>query len=444
MSQDLLEVNQLIEKIEYNLKHKFVISTSFKDIQEGKLNFTRRRFMIFVYIILLVNILRSFIGTFVPGDSLLHFYSVNPLIGFGFLGRFMSCVFISGYIGMILHSLVYFRGEKNKDLAMITNLKEMFQNLKNPTKQEIRNFVFFLKFISYIRVAVWIIVTFPLAFFRAVGAVVTAFHYNYLPFILMYVPFWLYFIPIINFCGNIYGYTHLFIAQSTAYFRIRMNRINKYLDDVLLLLKSRVQRMERMRNKTKAMYLIHQTLIEMEQILNEVKDHNRCIKHFLRDGLMSMGCVYACTLVFVLGDNPWYIKLFLIATFFVVGVILGTSFFNVSGMVGYIRETSKLLHSVQVCLQNETPTDQTFGRRQSAPLSNRFDSTNRALMLKIKFQILRMIHRVSSPYLRIGFTVGEGESFDRLAAGSFVTTTMSTTIMFMNSKSSLINYLRNI
>ena len=199
-----------------------------------------------------------------------------------------------------------------------------------------------------------------------------------------------------------------------------------------------------MRNKTKAMYLIHQTLIEMEQILNEVKDHNRCLKHLLRDGMMSMGCVYACAFVFLLGDNPWYIKLFLIATFFVVGVILGTSFFNVSGMVGHIRETSKLLYSVQVCLQNEAPTDQTFGRRQSAPLSNQFDAGNRALMLQTKFQILRMVHRVSSPYLRIGFTVGDGESFDRLAAGLFVTTTMSISIMFMNSKSSIINNLQNI
>ena len=127
MSQDFLEVDRLIDKIEYNLKHDLVISASFNDIKEGKLNFTRRRFVIIMCIVLLLNNLRSFIGAFVRRDSLLHFYSVNPLIGFGSLGRFMSVVFIAGYTGMTLHSLVFFSGEKNKDLAMITNLKEMFQ-----------------------------------------------------------------------------------------------------------------------------------------------------------------------------------------------------------------------------------------------------------------------------------------------------------------------------
>jgi len=47
--------------------------------------------------------------------------------------------------------------------------------------------------------------------------------------------------------------------------------------------------------------------------------------------------------------------------------------------------------------------------------------------------ILRMIHRVSSKNLRIGFTVGDGEEFSDETAVGFVSHVLGTSIMFLNA-----------
>jgi len=54
-----------------------------------------------------------------------------------------------------------------------------------------------------------------------------------------------------------------------------------------------------------------------------------------------------------------------------------------------------------------------------------------ARVLKTKFQVLRMMHRVSSPHLRIGYTVADGESFSDDTAAAFVSNIIGNSLMFL-------------
>ena len=62
--------------------------------------------------------------------------------------------------------------------------------------------------------------------------------------------------------------------------------------------------------------------------------------------------------------------------------------------------------------------------------------TGQTEIIKSKFQVLRMIHRVSSPYFRIGYTVGDGDDFTDDTASAFMGNIFGTALMFLNAKNS--------
>jgi len=74
-------------------------------------------------------------------------------------------------------------------------------------------------------------------------------------------------------------------------------------------------------------------------------------------------------------------------------------------------------------------------RPRSAPSTSqgiRPSMVSYLLALKSKFKVLRIIQRVSSPHLRIGYTVGNGASSDDTAA-AFVSNIFGNTLMFLNA-----------
>lgn len=62
-------------------------------------------------------------------------------------------------------------------------------------------------------------------------------------------------------------------------------------------------------------------------------------------------------------------------------------------------------------------------------------------MWATKKQLLRMIHRLSSPLLKVGMTAGDLESFDSSDVASLISSVVTTSLMFMNSKYSATQFL---
>ena len=103
-----------------------------------------------------------------------------------------------------------------------------------------------------------------------------------------------------------------------------------------------------------------------------------------------------------------------------------------------IRSTAKLLHSFQTQLKiRET----TFRYRSASILIRKTRDSHPLDVIKIKYQTLRLIHKMTSPFLRIGFTEGDGESFSPETVASMVSTVTVGSLMFLNTKYSSLKYL---
>jgi hypothetical protein len=149
----------------------------------------------------------------------------------------MSGVYISGYTGMLAHSWLFFLNEKKNTLGMITELKAMARKLKNPRKDELDDFAYFLRLMTMVKVGVWIFATAPMVGLRIYGLIFCACMYDTYYFILAYIPILILFIPAQNFCGHIYTHVHLTIAQSRMYFTLRLNRVTDSLRNVIVKLR---------------------------------------------------------------------------------------------------------------------------------------------------------------------------------------------------------------
>jgi len=114
-------------------------------------------------------------------------------------------------------------------------------------------------------------------------------------------------------------------------------------------------------------------------------------------------------------------------------VVTAVSFINASQLYIRILNMAKALHSCQ-CLSAQNQRMEF--RPRSAPSTSqgiRPSFASDVLVLKCKFQVLRMIQRVSSPHLRIGYTVGNGASFSDDTAAAYVSNIFGNTLMFLNA-----------
>lgn len=416
------DIDNLLDNLEKNLRRDFIISSSFRDIERGILNNKRRAAVVFINLLTFINAIRSLIGAVADSHSHLHYYSLNPLFGYGFIGRFMSGFYVCGYPGIICHSMVFFINEGKNTLTLVTDLRRMASKLSKKSPDEAKRFAFFLKLMLYVREIGLVSVTIPMALFRGIGAAVTAYKFRSLLFAVMYFPVFVLFVVAQQYIVQTYVYLHLLIAQSTAYFKLRFNKVNGLLLQIPLnprLTKSSSHKERRINLSYKHLKSMNWALLNLEEILNEIRNHNECIKYWLRDGLLCMGGMFSLCLVFVFSDIEWYFRILPIVTFLFLAAVLGVSFSNASQLYVRIKETEKLLYSSQTVIQLQADVTE---------LSHRIQ------VVKSKFQIMRMIHRMSSPSIKIGYTDGNGESFSPLTAASFLTTTIFVFLMFMNSK----------
>ena len=222
---------------------------------------------------------------------------------------------------------------------------------------------------------------------------------------------------------------------------LRLSRVERSLTQAIEIISNEAKNSKN-KSKTLLKYLVtlDESLLELQDILDEVKEHNECVKYWLRDSLTIIGGLFVTFLVFMLGDIEWYYKAINVVTITVIGMVTSLSFSKASQLYVRIRCISKPLHSCQILLHSHVAEKFMPGtKRKKAATSS---SISHIDFMKTNFQVMRMIHRVSSPFLTIGYTVGNGNSFSPASAAQFLETVVIASLMFINSKgSTLVNLM---
>ena len=337
----------------------------------------------------------------------------------------------------VLHSIVFLRNEAKGTLYPIIKLKEMYANLDNPSPQETSTFLSFLNIAVYVREISLITVLIPMVLFRGVGAVLTAYKFNSLLFLLVSIPDVMLFMILQLYPCQMHAFTHLLIAQSTTYFQLRLSRVERSLESIVIYVRSETAKSQWRETKINMIRGINEQLFDLEEILNEVNDHNECIKHWLRDELVINGGLLCYFVVSMLGDIEWYYKLSTVVSIVSWSGAIIPSFVNSAQLYIKIRSMAKLLHSCQkqLIIENKSVP------RSSGTSTVQENDVSRYVVMKTKYQVMRMIHRVSSPFLRIGYTEGDGESFSPASIGQLASTIVFGSLMFLNSKPSAVKEL---
>ena len=431
------EVLSTIDKLEKNMIRDYVVSTDFKSIVRGVVNEKRRLLVIIVNILLFVFLIRFATGFLAPTKSNLHFYVLNPFYGYGYLGKLWNGMYICGFGATILHSIVFLRNEAKGTLDPIIKLREMYANLDNPSPQESATFLSFLKIGVYVREIGLITIWIPMVIFRGVGAALTAYKWNSLTFLLVSIPDVMLFMILQLYPCQIHAFTHLLIAQSTTYFQLRLSRVEKSLGSVVISMRSETAKSQWRETKINMIRAINEQLFDLKQILNEVNNHNECIKYWLRDELIINGGLLCYFLVSMLAGIEWYYKISTVVTIISWSGAIIPSFVSSAQLYIKILSMAKLLYS---CQNDLTIGSKSVPQGKSTSILYNND-VSRSVIIKTKHQVMRMIHRVSSPYLRIGYTEGNGESFSPASIGRFASTIAFGSLMFLNSRSSAVKDL---
>ena len=390
--------------------------------------------------LLVIFTIRHLVCLVAENQSPWHLYLLNPFLGFGILNRFTSGIYVFGYGMVALQGLTTLWAEREGKLTPISGLRTMYNKLGILSQEEYKQFTYFLRIMPYIRILGFIGITIPMVLIRVVGAVMTGYQFHGMIFILYYFPVLVVACVIIQYCVHIFTYVHLIIAQSTSYFKIRLNRVENNLNKFLRQdTAAPVSRKSSFPNELKRKAIdcskkkvdIDHVILDLQDILDELVDHNNLIKFYLRDSLYGVGGGYVNLLVFLLGPHPWYFRIIPLIPVVFGTVFMTISFTNASQLYIRILNMAKVLHSCQCVVGRELSMAKR--RAKSAPSTSRGSHVSQGLDLKSKFQVLRMIHRISSPHLRIGYTVGNGESFSDDTAAAFVSNIVGNTLMFLNA-----------
>ena len=425
-----LFVADLVNKIEIVLKKCYVTSSSFGDTEKGIVNQQRQMIAYMANCLMVTLCILSGIWSIAPLDSPFYLNIPNPYYAYGRLGRFISAVNFAAFTLVTLYSLNILMNETKGSLTPVTNLKHLFDKLPHPSDHEVKKLTFLLRILPYIRLTN-LMCTLPVFSFVFIGSVVTSYELQSLTFLLASIPEWFVEGASLIYGTPIFATVHVLIAQSARYLLIRLDRVDNSLS--ALLSSSQMEVKERICK-------IRGALIDLDDILGEVLDHNRCIKYWLRDSLTCMGSVITLEFVFIMESKVWYERAIIILVGFFDLMFLSISFCYAAYLFIKIRSTAKCLHSLQTQLR---PDYQASRRRSTSLIIQKVGNPHPSDVIKIKYQTLRLIHRMTSPFLRIGFTEGDGESFSAESVGSMISTVVFGSLMFLNTKYSSLKYLLN-
>ena len=437
-----LDVSAVVGKVEENLIRDYIISADFSSITSGNINHRRRRMIVFRIALVVLLVIISAVAFLGEKESKLHIYAINSLYGYGYLGKIWNGIYFIGDVGIVGHAVVFFVTEGRGRLTVVTELKRMFQRLENPSKQETKDFLYYLKIIVYVRELSFIAIIVPMTAFRLVGGVITAYEFQSVSFLVVSCISIIPFAVAQEYLSYIHVYTHLIMAQSATYLILRLNRIDKHLQSVVASSVSQMHHKVFSTTVVVAMHKMNRQVIELQKVLNEVGRHNENVKQWLGNDLLTVGGVLTfCFIQCLDSPIPWYWN---VCTFSAVPAwiaIMFIPFLNAAKLHLKIRSMSKVLYSCQTLLQREA---QSKTQRPRSALSTKPMNANPVDVLKTKYKILRVIHRVSSPFLRIGFTERDGDSFSPSSIIRLLSTVAFNSLMFLNARNSTLKYLLHI
>lgn len=429
---EISQVDNTIDQVKNALVRDFIIFGSYDSMTRRTFRVMRTIGFILIIFFNIWLIASSIVGFVINRDSNLHWYFLNGLYGYGYVGIILNGIYFLAGSACVLHILVFLLNERRATLTLITDMKEMYQRLPNATIQETAHFLYYLRIMLAVRNIAVTAVFIPMMIFRAAGIVLTAYQWKSYKFLAVSFLSFIGFAVIQWEDPLIHGYTHLTIAQSATYLNLRLARIQKALQDVVVFVhKSRYSSTLTNVTTSKVMDVINTQLNDLKSTLNETKQHNECIKSLLRDELILTGCQLSFVIISCLGDLDVVYKLLILVAGGCWCSALVPSFSAAANLHLMIISTSKLLHSCQTLLEKNYQVLLKSGKGLQS------EQPRVADIVKTKYQILRMIHRVSSPFLKIGYTEGDGESFSPATITDFLSTVVSVTIMFLNSKSSM-------
>ena len=422
-AQDAIDLVKEIDKL---LVKWYITSNSTDNIESGVLNNKRRKLIYVANAVACYDVLLWTIAFAAPENSSLHFYFLNGVHALGYLGRLFIGVLIIGHPMCVLHSMVILHYEKRGALTPVSSIKHLFEKLKNPSPKELKKLKLSLKAISYFPLISHFTGTLCLESIKIVGAVMTALSFKSWYFAFAYIPRGILGCLSTTHTSQSFAIVHLLIANSVIWLALRLDRVTVNLSNAISLSVG-MNTADRLHTSR----LTQANLLDLDSILNDVNDHNRCIKHWLKDELICIGIVISFIIVFFIEGNNYYEKAIFGFTVSTVVFVLAISFGYAAYLHVKIRSTAKLLHS----LQTKTQIRVSVLRRQSEPTIS-LEKRNQSFsdVIKTKYEILRLIHRVSSPYLRTGFTEGNGESFSPKSVASVISTIVTTPLIFLNAK----------
>ena len=429
------EVPNVIDRAEKSLIRSYLISTDIESIKRGDLNRDRRRLMLLLNILNVILWVHAVIGFLADSNSSLHFYFLNPLYGYGYIGKIWNGAYTGGLIAVVANFMVFYINESRGTLEIL-NFKKMYERLEHPSTEEINSFLYFLRVAINVGKLTFVGIWIPMVGFRGLGAVIGAYKFNSVAFLIASIPVILGYMIMNYYAALTHIYTHLLIAQSTMYLKLRLSRVEKSLQSVVAFAKTETTLSQKTIVK-KVVRVTNEQLRVLKDILTEVSDHNKCVKYWLKHEIIITGGVLANLVVATLGDIEWYYKLSTIVTVSGWAAPVWLSFINSAVLFVKIRSMAKILHSCQSYLRIR----EKFEKRSKSATVFRESQVSPTEVVKTKHQTLRMMHRVSSTFLRIGYTEGNGKSFSPASLGQFLSTIFFTSVMFLNSKSSAIKDL---
>ena len=434
-----MDAMKIIEIIEANMIREFVLSTDFDFISKGSVNKRRRWVTVMLIASLVLLVTQTAVAFFAGKESNVHWYVVNCFYGYGYLGKIWNGMYMIGVSATTAHAIVFFVSEGKGKFMVITDFKNMFQRLGRLKEGEI-TLIYYLRIMAHVRVLSLMTISIPMILFRGVGAAITAYEFQSWIFLVASTFSIIPFTVAQLFNGKLHCYTHLTIAHSATYFNCRLKRVEVGLKSVV----SGYPNNSKKSTVSGQLNSIESKCLELKDILDEVARHNQCVKYWIWNDLLTSGCLISfCILQSISNTIAWYLKVSAFITVASWMAVLLPPLTKAANLHMSIRSLTKVLYSCQVVLQKER-SKQSGGKRSTSALIAGDKGVNLLELIRTKRQIIRMIHRISPRFVKIGFTVGNGKSFSPLSILQLSSSVAFNSLMFLNSRSSVIRDLLDI
>jgi len=386
---DKYTMEYVVTQMEKAFLDNYLISSSFEDLELEKVNLLRRRtqFMIvFVLVLVVPKYLIHTITLSLPDKetrSYYQFHSLDYLECLGYTGRTLNAGMMFSTLMATSFSLTLMRFEIQGKLECISHYKRLREKkllIPMVIKYMITNIA--IKMSSFMVSIVFI-----------GGLVVFHLKYNSILHTCLASLVCLTCCLHVFFMASRFFLVPMLLTMESDYFVFKLKAFMEMIDYKYFNLSSPEA---------------YNVLREFEFLSCELLTHNRVIKYLTRDLVLGCCPTVSIVLTFFVLDMPFFLKAFLgITGVFIILFALMCEF-----LVGQVHsEVSKvylLMNSVMARNQNSNDID-------------------------IRIILRHQIKRLVSPTQPIGISFGDGNSFKKSDAVSVLSTTLSLTLMVLES-----------